>query len=199
MKFFILLFSFVNLIAQDQYSVRVAYGNVTSSDFGEVLTGNIKQHPYDLRVTALDGGYLLASNAYELPLDVYLKAGLSHFNEDANQDDIYEAAIYIKAYWNFDFFQNRIRIGVGEGFSYTNDILFTEYLEAQQKSDNNSKFLNYLDASIDFDIGRLFKAKMLYGTSLGFAIKHRSGVYSLINNVTNGGSNYNTVYIEKNF
>ncbi|MEA2091914.1 MAG: hypothetical protein U9O83_06085 [Campylobacterota bacterium] len=199
MKFIILLFLFVNLIAEDDYSFRVAYGNVTSSDFGEILTGNIKSHPYDLRVFALDGGYLLTKDTYELPLDVYMKIGLSHFNEDAHQDDICEVAFYIKAYWNFDFLQNRVRVGLGEGLSYTSKILYTEYLEAQQKSDNNSKLLNYLDFSVDFDIGRLVRSKMLYDTSFGFAIKHRSGIYGLINDVTNGGSNYNTLYLEKNF
>jgi len=37
------------------------------------------------------------------------------------------------------------------------------------------------------------------GTYVGWAIKHRSGVFGLINNVKEGGANYNTIYIEKNF
>ncbi len=197
MKIFLLLFFTLSLFAQEQYSLRVAYGKVTESDLGQILIGDIKSHPYDLRVLAVDGGYLLAKDAYNKPLDIYIKSGLSHFYEADGRDDINEITFYIKAYWKF--LDQKIRLGFGEGVSYTSNILYTEYLEAKKENDNNSKFLNYLDISLDADLGRVFHSKMLYGTSLGFAIKHRSGIYGLINNVSNGGSNYNTVYIETNF
>jgi len=48
-------------------------------------------------------------------------------------------------------------------------------------------------------MGKLFGYKQLEGTNLGFAIKHRSGIYGLINSVRRGGSNYNTLYIESKF
>lgn len=192
---------FLNLTAQDNYSFRVAYGKVTSSDFGEVLSGNIESHEEDLRVIALDAGYLLKESAFELPLDFYLKAGLSIFDENGIQNDVYETTLYFKAYWNFDFWENRVRVGLGEGVSYTDKILYSEYLEAQSVNpvDNNSKILNYIDFSIDLDLGRLVDYKPLDGTSLGWAVKHRSGVYGIINDVVRGGSNYNTLYIESNF
>lgn len=69
--------------------------------------------------------------------------------------------------------------------------------KAQQR--HHSHALNYLDFSIDFDLGRLIKQKAMYETYVGWAIKHRSGVFGLINNVKEGGANYNTFYIEKNF
>ncbi len=197
MKYFLLLFFVINLYAQKDYSLRVAYGKVTDSDLGQILMGNIKSHPYDLRVLALDGGYLLATQAYNKPIDIYVKSGLSHFYEADGRDDIYEVTLYIKAYWNF--FHKKVRLGLGEGVSYTSAVLYTEYLEATKENDNNSHFLNYLDISVDTDIGRLLHSKTLYGTFLGFAIKHRSGIYGLINNVSNGGSNYNTVYIQTQF
>ncbi len=192
---------FLSLVAQDDYSFRVAYGKVTSSDFGEVLSGNIKSHEEDLKVLAFDAGYLLKESAFELPLDFYVKAGFSIFDENGLQDDVYESTLYFKAYWNFDFWENRLRLGFGEGVSYTDKILSTEYLEAQSLNPvgNNSKILNYIDFSIDLDLGKLVGYIPLQGTSFGWAIKHRSGVYGLINNVVRGGSNYNTLYIESNF
>lgn len=192
---------FLNLVAQDDYSLRVAYGQVTSSDFGELLSGNIKSHKENLSVASIDAGYLLKEGAFELPIDLYAKAGLSLFDENGFGDDVYETTLYIKAYWNLDFWKNRVRIGLGEGISYTDKILYTEYLEAQSANpiDNNSKILNYIDFSLDLDFGRLITYKPLYGTNLGWAIKHRSGIYGLINNVKKGGSNYNTLYIESNF
>jgi len=187
----------VDLVAQDNYSFRVAYGMVTSSDLGEIFLGNIKKHPYDLRVLAFDGGYLIKEEAFELPLDFYLKVGVSHFDEAATQSDITEGILYIKAYWNF--LDKKVRVGFGEGASYTSNVLMTEYLEATEKKDHYSRILNYLDISVDMNIGKIFDYKALKNTYFGYAIKHRSGVGGLINSVSHGGSNYNTLYIESNF
>lgn len=198
MKLLILLFLFLNLSAQDDYSLRVLYGKSSSSDLSEILTGNVSGYSNDFYVTALDAGYLLREADDSLPIDVYVKAGLSYFDEDI-YSDVYEATIYIKVYWNLDFLDNRVRLGLGEGFSYTSDILMSEYIDTLQSNDATSQFLNYLDISIDVDLGMLVGYAPLKGTALGFAIKHRSGVFGLINNVSHGGSNYNSVYIETNF
>lgn len=200
MKFFVLfVILFTGLSANKDYSLRVAYGEPTKSDFLEVLTGDIKSHPYNVSVLSLDGGYLLKESAFDLPIDFYIKAGLSKFFEDSLQDDVYEGTLYIKAYYNIDFLANRVRVGFGEGGSYTSGHLMVEQLEVAQKNGNNSKYLNYIDFSVDFDLGRLVNYKPLYDTSLGWVIKHRSGIWGLINNVRHGGSNYNAVYLETKF
>ena len=198
MKIIILFFLIANLIAQDDYSLRVAYGNASENDLGEIISGQLGSHTEDLTVLSVDGGYLLKESAFEWPMDIYVKGGVSYFDEGAF-DDVYEATLYIKAYWNFDFLENRIRVGLGDGISVTSDILRTEYLEAKSKNDNNSEFLNYIDFSVDFDFGRLIRYKPLHNTYIGYALKHRSGIYGLINNVEKGGSNYNTIYLERNF
>lgn len=203
MKLFLLFILAFNLVAhaEDDYLFRMAYGKATASTLGEVLVADIKASQYDFRVFALDGGYLLKRKAFEWPMDVYVKAGLSHFDDSAyalaSSSSIYEATLYIKAYWNFDFLENRVRVGLGEGGSYTTDILSIEYLE--DPTSKKSYFLNYIDLSADFDLGRLFHYKPLYDTYVGWALKHRSGIYGLINGVTKGGSNYNTLYLEKSF
>lgn len=199
MKYFILLFLFLNLSADNNYSLRVAQGQVTNSDFGEVLFLDVASYPHDLQVSSLDAGYLLNQNAFDLPLDIYVKGGFSYFDEAGLQDDIYEGTLYIKVYWNIDFLKNRVRLGFGEGASYTSDILYYEKQEAIDNNDNNSKYLNYIDFSLDFDIGRLVRFEPLKNTYLGVAVKHRSGIFGLINNVEKGGSNYYIFSIEKNF
>ncbi len=185
-------------MAQDDYSFRVAYGKVTSSDLGEIISGDIQEHPDDLRVLAFDGGYLLGKEIYDLPIDIYARGGLAYFDEDNVQSDVLEATLYVKAYLNIDFLENRVRLGIGEGLSYTSDVLWSEYEEATREGDSYSQFLNYLDLSIDFDIGRLVRYDALKDTYIGWTIKHRSGVFGLFNGV-HGGSNYNTISIEKNF
>ena len=199
---FLTLFLLFSLSANAQetkkYSIRGLYGTPTSNDLGEVLSGQLGNTYSDFHVYSMDAGYLLKSSAFDLPLDFYLKSGLSYYDEGIYKD-AYGLDIYFKAIWNFDFWDNRVRLGFGEGVSYTTRILMAEAIDAAEQNDNTSKFLNYLDISLDFDFGRLVNYKPLHDLYVGFVIKHRSGIFGLINNVKHGGSNYNSFYIEKNF
>ncbi|MDQ7043229.1 MAG: hypothetical protein Q9M34_06825 [Sulfurimonas sp.] len=199
MKYILLLMLTLTLYAQNDFSARILYGNATNKALGDILIGDIGSHPENLSVTAFDMGYLLRRDAFDMPIDIYLKAGLSHFNE-GDYSDVNELVMYVKLLYNLDFANNRIRFGLGEGFSYASDALRVEKLEAETIEDGKtSKFLNYLDITLDFDFGKLIRYKPLEETYLGLALKHRSGIYGLVNGVTKGGSNYNSIYIEKNF
>ncbi len=215
MKYLVLLFLFLSLSADDDYSFRVAYGTASTKDFGEIVFLNIDKHPDDLTVLALDGGYLLKKDLFDVPLDIYLKGGLSYFKEAnkhiskptpysvptyymAPRSDVYEGLLYAKAYYNIDFWQNRVRTGIGMGFSYTSSVLWAEEEEAVRENEKYAKLLNYLDFSVDVDLGRLIRYKPLEDTYIGWTLKHRSGIFGLFSGV-NGGSNYNTISIEKNF
>ena len=114
-------------------------------------------------------------------------------------DDIYELTLYFKLYYTFAPWHQKIRLGFGEGGSYTTNVLLTERNGAEENNDNTSKFLNYLDISLDVDMGKLLGVKSLENTYVGFLIKHRSGIFGLINDVHHGGSNYNCFIVEKNF
>lgn len=200
MKILFLLLLSLELFSQNLYSFRVAYGDASKNNLGDIIIGDFGSYPQKLTVLNLDGGYLLKTYGDD-SLDLYLKGGVSHFYESAaGKDDVYEANIYIKLYKNFDFLENRIRFGFGEGGSYTSDILYVEQAEAATiENGKTSYFLNYLDISLDFDLGRLVRYAPAYDTYIGWTLKHRSGIFGLINGVTKGGSNYNTIYIEKNF
>jgi hypothetical protein len=203
MKLFLFSLLLLNLAlsAEDKYSMRVAYGIASNNDLGQIIFGQPGSTSKDLSVVAVDGGYLLKQNFMNWPVDIYLKGGLATFNEDIN-DNTYEAITYLKAYYNFDFSNNRVRFGFGEGISYTSDLLVVEYDEAHKNPsniENTSKFLNYLDISLDVDFGKLINYQPMYGTYVGYLLKHRSGIFGLINNVDHGGSNYNSFYIEKTF
>ena len=195
---FLILLLVANISANDEYSLRVAYGKATASDFSEIFGGDIKKTPLDYNVYALDAGYLYDEGMYGLPIDTHFKAGLAYYKQHV-LDDTYEATLYFKLYYNIDFFSNRIRIALGEGLSYTDGYLEPEYNEAVEDEDNHSHLLNYLDFSIDFDFGKFIRQESLYGTYIGWAIKHRSGVFGAVNSVKEGGANYNTFYLEKNF
>lgn len=197
--FFLLLFTLICLKADNEYSLRIAYGKATMSDFSEIMVGNWQGHPKDLYVASFDGGYLLKKEYDGMPLDIYAKAGYSHYDEDGMRPNRHEINAYIKLYWSFESLDRAVRFGFGEGFSYTSAILYTEWLEATQEKDTNSKFLNYLDVSLDMNLGKITAHKALEGVYVGWALKHRSGIFGLINNVRRGGSNYNTFYVEITF
>ena len=203
MKLFLFLILLLNLAlnANDKYLMRVAYGTADKNDLGQILTGNLDAPDKYLSVVAVDGGYLLKESFMDLPIDIYLKSGLSVFNEKVNTN-AYEAVVYMKAYYNLDFNDNTVRIGLGEGLSYTTRILEIEYDEAHEDltdTASTARFLNYLEITIDFDVGKLIDYKPMHETYLGYLLKHRSGIARLINNVDHGGSNYNCFYIEKKF
>ncbi len=202
LKLLLLLSAFVlftSVNAEDKYSFRVGYGVAVENSLANVVVGSWDTYEDDLSAVSIDIGYLLYKDIFDLPIDIYAKVGLSYYDEDSVHSNIYEGTIYIKAYYNLDLLDNRVRFGLGEGISRTSNVLYAELLDTKEKNDNTSKFLNYLDISIDFDLGKLVNYKPLYGTYFGYAVKHRSGIFGLINNVKDGGSNYNTIYIESNF
>ena len=190
---------FVNLYGANDYSLRIATGKATISDFSEIIVLNWKGHPKNLQVFDLDAGVKLYEDFKDFPIDIYFKTALSYYDEDSTRDNSIGLSTYIKAYWSIVALKRAVRFGFGEGVSYTSKILYTEYYEALQEQDTNSKFLNYLDVSLDCDIGKLFSWQSLEGTYVGWTLKHRSGIFGLINNVRRGGSNYNMFSIERTF
>ncbi len=185
------------LASSSDYSLRIAAGIANQNDFGEILSLQSSEHPTHTAVAGMDVGYLL--KRFEGPFEIYAKGGLYRFLEKSYQDDFFETTFYLKLYTHLDFWHNRVRIGAAEGVSYAFGIPTVERLEAQENHDNNSHFLNYLEVSLDFDAGKLLHVTPLQETYLGYVLKHRSGIYGLINNVHRGGSNYNMFYIEHNF
>lgn len=197
-KYIFLFFLLVTTIfADEEYTLRLGAGVAKDSSYGEILMGRSQEYKGNPRVYAIDGGYLLKKNIFELPLDLYVYGGLAYFDEGSLGKDVYEATLYLKLYYNF--FDEYFRFGFGEGGSYTSGILFSEYESARDRGDNTSHYLNYLDTTIDFNLGKVIKNKFFNKMYVGFLIKHRSGIFGLVNHVKKGGSNYNCFYIEKKF
>ena len=182
------------------FSLRIGGGYSDFNDLGEILIGSFNTYEGDTYVINLDGGWRFVENMYDLPFDWYLKGGLSYFNENnLNENgDILEGTLYVKVIYKLDVLKNRIRIGFGEGLSLASDVPIVEIADAADSDKEVAKFLNYLDISVDLDIGRLMRVDSMHDLYLGYTIKHRSGVGGLFSGVT-GGSNYNMLTLEKNF
>lgn len=208
MKFFLLLFllfytalSAESEVQKNNYSLRIFAGASSASDLDELYTFShtLNTSPYHTNVLGVDAGYKLLEDIFELPVDIYVKGGVSYFDENYHQADFLEGTLYLKLFWKLNFLDNQFRIGFGEGVSYAGSIPYTEAQEAIREEDNQSNFLNYLDVTLDFDIGKLIGVQRLREYHVGYLIKHRSGVHGLYGGVSDGGSNYNCVYVEKNF
>ena len=209
MKFLLLFFLFFSVacyadeLKKDEtrnYSVRVFAGFSSASDFDELYTfTGLNKSPYNTNVLGVDGGYRLVRDMFGLPVDIYAKGGLSYFDENYHQADFLEMTLYLKLFIKLNLFDNQFRVGIGEGVSYAGRVPYTEAQEAIRENDNQSNFLNYMEITVDFDIGKLIRVDSMRDYHLGYLIKHRSGIHGLYGGVYDGGSNYNCIYVEKNF
>ena len=206
MKHLFLFFIFFNLLCnadsfkENDYSARVFWGASSASDLDELYTfTGLNTSSYKTNVYGLDIGYKLFENIFDLPFDLYAKAGVSYFDENYHQDNFLEAVFCFKLVYKLNAFNNQFRIGFAEGGSYAESIPWTESQEAIAEDDKQANFLNYLEITFDFDMGKLIRVKSMENFYLGYLIKHRSGVHGLYGGVYDGGSNYNCIYLEKNF
>jgi outer membrane protein len=182
--------------------LKAYYGLASSCKLAEIITFQCVSVDTsdDTSVAAVELGKPFAERVNGWPLDFvgYLSV-LRHF-ENGRQEDLWQINAYVKAFYYGFPWSHRVktRIGLGVGFSYAEDIPWTELEEQREKGGTTSKLLNYLDPTIDFSIGDLFRMKKLEETYLGIGISHRSGLFGtsqLFNNV-NGGSNYIYLYVE---
>ncbi|MFA0357716.1 MipA/OmpV family protein [Vibrio breoganii] len=180
--------------------VRVAHGWGTPSNLGDILGGDIEDDPYNSQITTVFYGHPLTDSLFGLPLDIYLTPGFGwHWSND-DQATSQEYILAIKAYytipWPFDW-----RLGVAEGMSYTSKINSLEQNEFDEKGYEPNNFLNYLDFSVDVNLGSMFNSRSMDGVWLGYSIHHRSAIFEKSSQYgrIKGGSNYNTVYLQFDF
>ena len=187
------------LQSSDDFSIRFGGGYADYKDLTEMVLGDFNITK-EYKVYNVELGYRFIEDLWKFPFDLYVKGGISYFDEHV-QKDFMEMTLYVKLYWKMDFWQNRVRFGFGEGLSWAQRIPEMETIDATNWDgtvDDTHKFLNYLDISIDFDLGRLIGVNFLKDFYVGYTIKHRSGVFGTFDGV-HGGSNYNMLTFEKNF
>jgi outer membrane protein len=183
-------------------ALRVSGGRATECNFLPVVemrcsstrTGD------DTRIWGLDVGRALVERVNGWPLDFYAYAGLLVHDERGLRTDGAQLDAQIKAYW-YGLPWNRVvrtRIGFGAGFSMAQRVPLTEVRDQARRGRATSRLLNYLDPSIDLNLGDLTGSHKLDGTVLGVGLSHRSGIFGssqLLGNI-NGGSNYLYGFIE---
>lgn len=179
---------------------RVAHGWATTSNLGDILSGNTKSDPYNNQLTSIFYGQPLTDELFGLPLDIYLTPGFVWHWSSEVQNSIQEYVVAIKIYYTFNW-PIKWRFGVAEGVSYVSDITYIEGTEMERKGYEPSNLMNFLDFTLDIDLGNLFNSATLENWYLGYSIHHRSSIFESAAQFgrIKGGSNYNTIYLQYHF
>ena len=188
-----------HVISNNAY-LRLAHGEATPSNLGEILGGHKVDDPYHNQLTSLFYGYPLTDELFGLPLDIYLTPGLVYHHHSEVQESFYEYVIAVKAYYTLKW-PVRWRLGLAEGLSYSSQINYVERTELEAKGYRPSKVLDYLDLSVDINIGDILHSDSLRNTWLGYSLHHRSGIFETGSQFgrIKGGSNYTTLYLQQHF
>lgn len=180
--------------------LRIAHGWATPSNIGDILAGDSVKDEYNNQLTSVFYGLPLTDELFSLPLDIYLTTGFVWHQSSSVQDSEQEYVLAIKAYYTVPW-PVRWRLGFAEGLSYVSDVTYIERIEMEEKGYRPSELMNYLDFSVDINLGDIFKVKALKETWLGYSIHHRSSIFESASQFgrIKGGSNYNTVYLQFDF
>jgi outer membrane protein len=156
--------------------------------------------PDHTRIWGVDVGRALVEQVHGWPLDFVGYIGVLLHDERGRAPDGEQINAQIKAYyfgfpWNA---QLRTRLGFGAGFSFARRVPLVEVEDQARRGRATSRFLNYLDPSIDVSLGDVVGSPRLKETYIGVGISHRSGIFgaSQIFGNINGGSNYFYAYLE---
>lgn len=191
-------------IADGRWSVRIARGWNAEASLLKIIPGlDFSLTPERSGVIDLKIGRLLNKGWNGWPVDIYLNGAYTRYLERNLQDDANGVSISLKAFFYGFPWSDRVktRFGFGEGLSYVDRVPTMERNSILEKNPNTTKLMNHLDVSVDFSVGDAIGVKSLRDTFLGFAVIHRSGIFgaSDLLSAVDGGSNYNSLYIETLF
>ncbi|MEF1291484.1 MipA/OmpV family protein [Vibrio sp. M260118] len=180
--------------------VRFAHGWATPSNMGDILSFNSEKDPYNNQMTSFFYGHPLTDEIFGLPLDIYFTPGIVHHWSSDVQSAATEYVAAIKAYYNFEW-PTQWRLGVAEGMSYIDSLTYIENEEMKSKGYTPSNLLNYIDLSLDVNIGDLINNRDFDNMWFGYSLHHRSAIFESASQFgrIKGGSNYNTLYLQIHF
>lgn len=182
--------------------VKLLYGPATDCALLKVVTlrctsTNTRE---DSSIVGLEVGRSFVERLNGWPVDIVGYLSLMRRDENGFQKDGWQANAYMKGYWYGLPWNERVstRVGIGLGYSYAQRVPVIEQRVQAARQGNNSKFLNYIDTTVDVSLGDLVGVKSMKSTYLGVGVSHRSGIFAtsqMLGNV-DGGSNYIYTYLE---
>ena len=177
--------------------IRVSHGWATPSNLSNIFKFKAEKDTFNNQLSSVFYGYPLTDQFFGLPIHFYITAGFIWHWKSSVQPHSQEVVVAIKLYYTIPL-PIRLRLGFAEGFSYANEIPYIEAVEMEEKEYRPSNLLNYLDFSLDLNIGDIFGGEDLKRTWIGYGIHHRSAIFETAAHFgrISGGSNYHTLYLQ---
>ncbi len=185
-----------------EWSWRVNYGYQADGNIvSEIDQGDFSRSKVaDTNIAGVTLGKLLSDGRR---INVVGKLALfRHLEEDEGNGNFNSYAAYLMAVgrgfgqWSGDEW---FRWGFGFGMSYADEVPIAEQRKQAASGSNTSRFLNYLEMTLDFPLRRVFKnSKSLRNCYAGLTVVHRSGIFGtsdLLGDVA-GGSDWITAHFE---
>ncbi len=177
--------------------VRLAHGWATPSDLGSILGGDIEDDEYNNQMTSVFYGHPLTDSLFGAPIEVYLSPGFAWHHASEVQNSTQELVLLIKAYYTVPW-PIRWRIGAAEGASWIDEVTYIERVDMEEKGYRPSQWMNYIDLSLDLNVGDLFGVESWEGLWFGASVHHRSSIFESASQFgrIKGGSNYPSIYLQ---
>lgn len=178
---------------------RVSHGWVTPSSLADIMNFEAESDPGNNQMTSIFYGHPLSDTLLGLPLSVYFTSGFG-WHWPVQKQSIAEFVLGVKLYYTVPW-PIRWKLGAAEGWSWVTDIPYVEDERLRDKGYEPSQLLNYLDFSVDFNIGDITGGETMKRTWLGYGIHHRSAIFESAQQFgrIKGGSNVQTVYLQVDF
>ena len=180
--------------------IRISHGYATHSDIDQIFGGNLPKESYGNTLTSIFYGHPLSDTLFSLPIESYLSVGFAWHPKSEVQDNIQEYVIAIKGYYTIPL-PIRVRLGIAEGISHVSEVTYIEKTDVNKDGFKESKVLNFLDFSVDVNLGDLFFTDSMNKFWLGINVHHRSGIFSYSSQYgrVSGGSNYPSCHLQMHF
>ncbi|MGW8265349.1 MAG: MipA/OmpV family protein [Longimicrobiales bacterium] len=176
---------------------RLSHQWGTPSSLERIIKFQVKPDPYGSQLTTLFYGLPLTDRLFTLPIHVYLHSGLGWHWASDYQDHSVEGVVSIKLYYTIPL-PWRIRVGFAEGVSFNTEVTALERNNNEKKGYQPSETQNYLDPSVDINLGDIVPWRPLRGVWLGYYIHHRSAIFETAQQFgrIKGGSNFRGIYVK---
>lgn len=169
----------------------------TPSSLAKTIRLQAKPDTFNSQLTTLFYGLPLTDRLFTLPIHVYLHSGLGWHWASDYEDSALEAVVSIKVFYTIPL-PWRVRLGMAEGVSFITGVTALERENNRKKGYESSEYLNYLDPSVDLNLGDIFPLDYLKGVWVGTYIHHRSAIFETAQQFgrISGGSNFRGVYLK---
>jgi outer membrane protein len=179
--------------------VRLGHGWATPSALAQIIRFNAEPDPGNNQLSTIFLGWPLTDRIFGLPIDFHLHSGFGwHWNSET-QKDSQEIILAIKFSYTIPL-PVRVRLGFAEGISWVNAIPSVERNNLEEKGYQPSQLLNYLDPSVELNIGDITPWD-LDQWWLGYYIHHRSAIFETAQQFgrIKGGSNFQMISLQYHF